>query len=69
MTTSIIGDGCSHGKRWDEECADCALVSAQQFVARWGPMVDEARAVIAASRKKIDDPSTINDGESHGRTA
>jgi len=60
MTTSIIGDGCSHGKRWDAECADCALVSAKEFVARWGPMVDEARAVIAASRKKstIPPPST-----------
>lgn len=48
---SIIGERCSHGKTWAEECPDCALVSAKGFVERWGEAVDEARKVIAEREK------------------
>ena len=50
--TSIIGEGCSHGKTWDEPCPDCELVSAKEFIKRWGKAVDEARKVIAESEKE-----------------
>ena len=49
---SIIGERCSHGKTWAEECPDCALISAKEFVKRWGKAVDEARKVIAESEKE-----------------
>jgi hypothetical protein len=48
----MLGDRCSHGKTWDEECKECALVSAREFVRRWAPLVDEARAVIAAAEER-----------------
>ena len=52
---SIIGERCSHGKTWAEECPDCALVSAKGLVERWGKAVDEARKVIAESKKMTGD--------------
>jgi hypothetical protein len=44
---AMLGERCSHGKTWAESCPECDLVSAREFVQRWGPMVDEARAKIA----------------------
>lgn len=44
-----LGSTCSHGARWDEECRECDLVLARQFVEHWGSKVDEARKVIAAA--------------------
>jgi hypothetical protein len=48
----IIVDRCSHGKLWNEECPECELISAREFVKRWGPMVDEARAKIEELTKR-----------------
>ena len=48
---SIIGERCSHGKTWSQECPDCKLVSAHEMVRHWGRAVDEARKVIAESEK------------------
>jgi hypothetical protein len=47
------GTHCSHGKRWDEDCAACELVSAREIIAHWGEKVDEARAVIDRAEEKI----------------
>lgn len=47
MAVTELGNTCSHGARWDEECKECDLVWAKQFEAHWGPRVDEARKVIA----------------------
>jgi hypothetical protein len=44
----MLGERCSHGKTWAESCSECDLVSAREFVRRWGPLVDEARAKIEA---------------------
>jgi hypothetical protein len=43
----MLGERCSHGKTWAESCPECDLVSAREFVQRWGVLVDDARAVIA----------------------
>jgi len=43
----MLGETCSHGIKWACQCRECDLVSAREFVQRWGPMVDEARAKIA----------------------
>ncbi|MFM0537889.1 hypothetical protein PQR06_07365 [Paraburkholderia graminis] len=44
---AMLGETCSHGIKWACQCRECDLVSAREFVQRWGPMVDEARAKIA----------------------
>lgn len=49
-----LGSTCSHGARWDEECKECDLVWARQFVEHWGSKVDEARKVIAEAEKGIE---------------
>ena len=51
MTIEIIGKTCSHGKRWDEPCPDCELISAREIVKHWGKAVDDARRVIAEAEK------------------
>lgn len=48
---AMLGETCSHGVKWACQCRECDLVSAREFVQRWGPMVDEARAKIAAIEK------------------
>jgi hypothetical protein len=47
----MIHDTCSHGKTWAEPCLECDLVSAREFVRRWAPLVDEARAKIASAER------------------
>lgn len=47
----MLGETCSHGVKWACQCRECDLVSAREFVQRWGPMVDEARAKIEAIEK------------------
>lgn len=47
----MLGERCSHGKTWAESCPECDLVSAKEFVSRWGSMVDEARAKIAEAER------------------
>jgi hypothetical protein len=49
----MIGDQCSHGVKWACQCRECDLVSARELVAHWGNQVDEARRVIAASKRNL----------------
>lgn len=49
--TTTINDRCSHGKTWAEACPECEIVSAKEVVEHWGPVVDEARATIAAAEQ------------------
>lgn len=48
-----LGDACSHGKPWSEECPECNLVAARELVAHWGSAVDEARKMIAANKRHL----------------
>jgi hypothetical protein len=52
MLAYRLGRTCSHGKTWDEECPECELVGAREFVRRYGPMIDEARAKIEELTKR-----------------
>jgi hypothetical protein len=52
----MLGETCSHGIKWSCQCRECDLVSAKEFVLRWGPMVDEARAKIADAEKPVSLP-------------
>jgi hypothetical protein len=45
-------DKCSHGVPWGRDCLACDLVSARQIIEHWGPLVDEARKVIAEAEKE-----------------
>jgi hypothetical protein len=47
----MIGETCSHGIPWTEDCPQCNLVWARDTVERLGPVVDEARAVIEAAEQ------------------
>lgn len=42
-----LGEACSHGIRWTCHCRECDLVTARETVRHWGPVVDEARRLIA----------------------
>lgn len=48
---TVIGQTCSHGIPWADNCRECNLVSARELVAHWGHQVDEARALIATADK------------------
>jgi hypothetical protein len=43
---------CSHGIPWSEDCPQCNLVWARGTVERLGPVVDQAREVIAAAERE-----------------
>lgn len=43
----MLGERCSHGKLWAEQCPECDLVSAREVVRRWKPVVEEAEMLIA----------------------
>ena len=49
------GKAYSHGKTWTETCPECDLVSAREFVRRWAPLVDEARAKIAEAEQTTEE--------------
>jgi hypothetical protein len=48
----MLGDQCSHGIKWACQCRECDLVSAREFVQRWGSKIDEARALIAQAEQE-----------------
>lgn len=48
----MLGDMCSHGIPWSCQCKECDLVSAREFVKRWGPQVDEYRKLIEQDEKR-----------------
>lgn len=48
----VLGDRCSHGKTWTEDCPECTLVVAKQIIEHWGDAVDDARRVIAETEAK-----------------
>lgn len=47
MSFSTIGDGCSHGVSWDDECIECEKVGLRNFIENWGGKVDEAKQRLA----------------------
>lgn len=48
----MLGETCSHGIPWNTDCPQCDLVSARQLAEHWGPLVDEARRVIAEAKEE-----------------
>lgn len=48
----MLGDQCSHGVKWQHECAQCELVSARELVRRWKPEVEAAERRIAELTKE-----------------
>jgi hypothetical protein len=52
----MLGNQCSHGVKWGDECPECEWISAREIEAHWGEMVDEARRVIAeAARERMEE--------------
>lgn len=43
----MLGERCSHGIKWGDECRECDLIAARETVRHFGALVDEARAKIA----------------------
>jgi hypothetical protein len=43
----MLGNQCSHGVKWGENCVECALIQARETERRYGPLVDAARQLIA----------------------
>ena len=43
----MLGETCSHGIKWGDECKECQLVWDRETVRRWKPIVDEAERRIA----------------------
>lgn len=42
-----VSEKCSHGADWKVPCMQCELVSLREYVARWEPEVQKAKARIA----------------------
>ena len=38
----MLGDKCSHGVKWGDECKECQLVWDRELVRRWKPEVEAA---------------------------
>lgn len=57
--TGIYASRCRHGVRWEYPCRECDLVSARDFVQRWGALVDEARAKIAEADRQTTEQKEI----------
>lgn len=51
---AMLGDQCSHGIKWGDECRECDLIAARETVRHFGLMVDEARAKIVALSNQCD---------------
>jgi hypothetical protein len=51
----MIGDKCSHGVKWGDECGECKLAAARWLVAQWGSEIDDARKVIAEAEAKTEE--------------
>ncbi|KAA1012976.1 hypothetical protein FVF58_09280 [Paraburkholderia panacisoli] len=45
----MIGDKCSHGVKWGDECRECQLVWDRELVRRWKPEVEAAERRIRAT--------------------
>ncbi len=48
-----LGQRCSHGIAWTDECPECDLVWAKQIIEHWAkPVADAQRVVEDAEREK-----------------